>query len=492
MPRRFGMNDVFGLGQSSIAPLVLDRFPATAGSWSFGRRKRRGWLGPVGTLYRTSDGVEIPVFGQGRWGLVGTRFVRAFNGWNLLARSNAFGTSPWQLNKATFVGNQATLPNGRPAGLLSADGTSDQHYVSQLAVPSSRRVTFRVLVKRNTANFVHVLCTFNQIFAQFNLATGVLQHSSAGTGTLHSATATSRGDGWLELLVSFTQPSGTVQNLRVYPLESAINNAVASEASTASLFIGEAQLEVASTFTVYEERGATGAGDVLWSRTFDQSGNGRHFEQANAALMPYASRGGVPVTENGVLAAEFVASEGRRMQVANSTAAFNFLHQTGAVLLAIARANNTAAAKQIIRNYNSSTGSGIEWRRNAAEQLEIFAQRIGGGTPSTGYSINVTNATSASTANAIIVASIDPDNATAANRYVAWQNGTLLAGSNLESGTPAQENAQANLTLGASPVGGEPWDGTISDLDIVSGSLATTEKQLYERDAARLWGLVVA
>lgn len=493
MPKRFGMNDVFGLGQSSIAPFVLDRLPATAGSWSFGRRKRRGWLGPVGTLYRTSDGVEIPVFGQGRWGLVGTRFVRAFNGWNLLTHSNGFSNANWFKGSpatVTLTPNAAANPitGANDAWLLQEVDGANIPRLQQGIVSSGLAYTFSVFAKANTRNQIAIRWDGSFGRASFFTLTG---SGTAVTGALATSSAiVNLGNGWYRCSSTATVSAAAAP----YIATAESNATIASGDSTKSALIFGSQLELGSSTSTYDPRTTVAAGNVLWSRLFDQTGNGRHFEQANAALMPYASRGGVPVTENGVLAGEFVASEARRMQIANSTAAYNFLHTTGGTVAFVAKANNTADRKALLANKLGTASSGLLVEYQNTEVLTWYAgRRDVGGVATNGATITLEPAVGeASIANQIVVGELDPDNATAANRGRVWRNGTASAATNAETSTPFIENAQGNLTLGARSDGTLAHDGTISDVDLWQGFLSTSERGIYQRDASRHYGMAIA
>jgi hypothetical protein len=98
----------------------------------------------------------------------------------------------------------------------------------------------------------------------------------------------------------------------------------------------------------------------------------------------------------------------------------------------------------------------------------------------------------ASTSNTVTIAQYDPDNATAASRFSLWQNGTARTATNAETGTPFVENASGDLTIGATPAGSSPWDGTAGDVGIWSVFFTEAERKLVEADQGRFNTITVA
>jgi len=144
--KRFGLNDYFGAGQTAYPWLVLDRLSARPYSaWSFARRMTRRWNGPVGRLYRTSDGVEADVYGRGRLGLVDPWAIRAWNGWNKIRNSvfeHAGGTAPsnFTANDTGGAAIASTLFPGETAWSFNAVG--DRPFLVQVNIPVKAGYTY--------------------------------------------------------------------------------------------------------------------------------------------------------------------------------------------------------------------------------------------------------------------------------------------------------------------------------------------------------------
>ena len=320
--KRFGLNDYFGAGQTAYPWLVLDRLSARPYSaWSFARRMTRRWNGPVGRLYRTSDGVEADVYGRGRLGLVDPWAIRAWNGWNKIRNSvfeHAGGTAPsnFTANDTGGAAIASTLFPGETAWSFNAVG--DRPFLVQVNIP----------VK---AGYTYSLSFEVESVTGGATATNMIGSQSSPAGTTSDFPACT------------ANPSGTstgvVQVGRLVRRYGVIADGTiairlglgVNFAITATAVISRPQFENYPTPTDYEPRTSAqlGAGDSLWQKLYDQTGAGRHFEQSSNLIMPYACVGGMPVTENGIQSAEFVAADARRMAVPSSQSLYNFLHTTG-------------------------------------------------------------------------------------------------------------------------------------------------------------------
>jgi hypothetical protein len=235
-----------------------------------------------------------------------------------------------------------------------------------------------------------------------------------------------------------------------------------------------------------------GAGDGFLVTVYDQSGNGRNFTESTEARQPIVCESGVAVTEGGRLAAKYVASTIHRMTVATSTTLYNFLHTTGGSLAVVSKANDTAAGKTILNTNNGATASaGFNFTRDASERVFWQSTRLTG--PASGSSVTDTS-TNGSAAHTILTLTVDPDNATAADRLFGWQNGTALTGFvNASTGTPNVENAANDLTMGVYPnVTTSPFDGTIQEIFIYSEILSTANRRSIEANQGTFYGITVS
>jgi hypothetical protein len=196
----------------------------------------------------------------------------------------------------------------------------------------------------------------------------------------------------------------------------------------------------------------------------------------------------------GRLTSKHVAADARRLAVASSANIYNFMHTTGGTVLAVSQANDTAAVKSIVRNNSSATNAGFQLSRASDERLITTAGRIlVGGVPTAGSSITVTHNNTAKTTNAILIAQYDPDNATAANRVLLWQDGEAETTTlNAAADEPAIENASGDLTIGAGAAAAFPHDGTIGDVGIWSVFFSEAERKLVEADQGRFNSITVA
>lgn len=168
---------------------------------------------------------------------------------NLITYSQDFSNAAW-VKTAVSVALDATGPDGvsTSAATVTADGTSAQHYITETTVvPPSVKTTIAVYAKAGTANFIHLLVTGQNIYAQFDLSDGSLVNSSAGSGTLHDTAFEDIGNGWWRFSMTVTQTAGGAADVRIYGLDTAQAAAGPSETSSSTLLLYGAQLEAGST-----------------------------------------------------------------------------------------------------------------------------------------------------------------------------------------------------------------------------------------------------
>jgi hypothetical protein len=162
---------------------------------------------------------------------------------NLLTKTEQFDSTDWTKNALTVVADSTVAPNGTTtADTLQANGVSSQHYVNQTAVPNATSCVFSVYAKVGTASFLNIQITGANLYAQWDLSTGTLVFSGAGTGVLTSTSQTNEGNGWYRLVVTFTQSSGSTQSVRVHVLDAAVNSPNPSTTAAGNIFIWGADL----------------------------------------------------------------------------------------------------------------------------------------------------------------------------------------------------------------------------------------------------------
>jgi hypothetical protein len=164
---------------------------------------------------------------------------------NLLNYTEDFGNAYWAKTAVTVTSDATAAPDGTTtADRIAADGSASAHFV-QGGFGSAATHTLTIRAKADTATHIHILQTGANQWAQFSLSTGLVSFSSG----VVAATSTDLGSGWWLFDVEFNTFFGTV---RFYPLNAASNTASPSQATTASMFLWGAQLELGSTATAYQ------------------------------------------------------------------------------------------------------------------------------------------------------------------------------------------------------------------------------------------------
>ena len=235
-------------------------------------------------------------------------------------------------------------------------------------------------------------------------------------------------------------------------------------------------------------------GDAFAVTLYDQSGLARNFTQSTTTIQPILAEAGTAITENGRLAAKFVAADARRMSIASSTSLFTALYTTGGTILTVARVNDTGADKTLLSNKSNDLLAGFRIFYNQSD--ESLATRVGrqdvAGVATTGYTIAGTLVSSGSLTQTVMSIILDPDNATAGQRAIGWFNGTQRFTNNSQTATPFSEASENNLTLGASGAGATPHDGPISEVALFSALISTADRTAWQSRSGNFYTVTIS
>lgn len=185
---------------------------------------------------------------------------------NLLLQSQDFNNAGvWGPVNATITANATTAPDGTTtAEVLTDNATNASHRVTQILTSTvllNTTYTLSAFLKAGTSNFGYLSLydptTQNRYFtADFNLSTGVVRTSGAGTsGTLTSSSITSVGNGWYRCTITgqIATASRVDALLGVSDGTTAINTfgTISYVGTSSTIQIWGAQLEQRSAVTAY-------------------------------------------------------------------------------------------------------------------------------------------------------------------------------------------------------------------------------------------------
>jgi hypothetical protein len=174
---------------------------------------------------------------------------------NLLLRSEEFDNASWNSSAGarTITPNSVAAPDGLlTADTVAADGTTAPHFVSQSLTLSAVPYAYSVFAKAGTNNFLQLRLfnAFGGMWANFNLATGVVGTVGVTSGAAPTSSIQAYPNGWYRCTMVFT-PTATTSSVSAYIVDSA--SAAGSETNSLSttLYLWGAQLEAGAFPTSY-------------------------------------------------------------------------------------------------------------------------------------------------------------------------------------------------------------------------------------------------
>lgn len=216
----------------------------------FARASTRTYYGSDGLLHTAAndvwpleyDPVTLQLLGRSIWE----------QRTNLVPFSQQAGGSLFGI---TQTDNAAVAPDGTTTMVLQTNnGAGGQHWRQDAGhwPSATTQTTYSIFAKKGTANYIHIFLSKNNAWAQFDLTTGALVFSSAGTATNFSAAMIRALPGGLfRFAVTASNNAGAVENTRVYFLDVPQNVGAPAETSSSTGYWWGEQIEVGSFATPY-------------------------------------------------------------------------------------------------------------------------------------------------------------------------------------------------------------------------------------------------
>ena len=201
-----------------------------------------------------------------------------------------------------------------------------------------------------------------------------------------------------------------------------------------------------------------GAGNGFVVTWYDQSGNARNITQATAGNQPQIVSSGAVLTQNGKPTTNY--TPGQDFTAASYTLTF----ATGNH---VARIADTAGTYQVIRQQNTTSGNLWFMRYNAGSPT-LLANTItfSGGAP--GTALHVMSGTSSEAGNSRI----------------------YINGASTATGAIMTPGATVGLMrVAQSPVGGQGFSGSISEILLFGSILTTTQRDTLEGNQSAFYGI---
>jgi len=161
---------------------------------------------------------------------------------NSVIDSEYFGGSSWSKAAVNITDNNAISPEGvQNAALITADGTSTQHYILITSSPSAK--TISIFAKMGTQRYVQILTsgTANAL-ANYDLQEGVFGNEGSAT----TADIEDYGNGWYRLILSSSD--ALTGNFYLNFVNSLAQGRFAATTSSGTIYVYGAQIEASSSY----------------------------------------------------------------------------------------------------------------------------------------------------------------------------------------------------------------------------------------------------
>ena len=166
---------------------------------------------------------------------------------NLLLRSEEFDNASWNsaTGARTVTANSIAAPDGlTTADTVTADGTTAVHFVSQSLTLTAVPYVYSVFAKAGTNNFLQLrlFTGFGGMWANFNLATGVVGTVGVLLGATPTSSIQAYPNGWYRCTMVFT-PTAATSSVAAYIVDSATAGGGQPNSLSTSVYLWGAQLE---------------------------------------------------------------------------------------------------------------------------------------------------------------------------------------------------------------------------------------------------------
>lgn len=212
---------------------------------------------------------------------------------------------------------------------------------------------------------------------------------------------------------------------------------------------------------------------------YDQSGNAKHFQQPTAANQPTLTLAG----QNGRAVLTFVSASSKFMTVPADKVTWNPFHTaTKGTLYIVSDNDNNGGNKVLLATINQLPDRGFWVYRQATGALvQDIGRAVAGGAATATFTPATLNAS-------VLTCLFDGTNATAANRVLAWQDGSAMTGANALTSAGTDGNANYDLALGTRGNTVSIFlQGWISEVAMWSGD-RTANRTTWEANSKAYWG----